>query len=173
VLGTSGAVRAAEEVLAAGAGARTVLVRAGAAWSESAGGTSGALWGAALTAAGGQVSDQDGVDAAQVVAAVESAGDAIRRLGGAQPGDKTLVDALVPFVETLRSRHDAGADLTTAWAEAADAATAAAQATSGLQARLGRAKTHGDHSVGHSDPGAVSFALLVTAVSPASPETQP
>lgn len=170
-LGTAGAVREAESVTDAGAGARTVLVRAGAAWSESAGGTSGALWGAALTAAGGELSDQRAPSAADVVAAVESASDAILRVGGAHPGDKTLVDALVPFVEALRAGHDAGRDLRSAWADAAEAATRAAESTTGMTARLGRARTHGEHSVGHPDPGAVSLALLVSAVLTTPPST--
>lgn len=164
VLGTSGALRRAEEVLAADGGVRSLLVHAGAAWSDAAGGTSGALWGAALTAAGGALSDDDGAAPEQLVVAVEQATDAVLRLGGAQPGDKTLVDALVPFTRTLREAHDAGADLATAWAQAAEAADRAAEGTAGLAARLGRARAHGDHSVGHADPGAVSFARLVTAV---------
>ncbi|WP_298461048.1 dihydroxyacetone kinase family protein [uncultured Cellulomonas sp.] len=164
VLGTTGALREAESVAEAGAGLRTLLVRAGAAWSEAAGGTSGALWGAALTAAGGELDDAAAPDEQRVLAAAQAAGDAVQRLGGARPGDKTLVDALVPFLETLTAAHADGRGLRDAWREAADAARAAADGTADLTARLGRAKTHGDHSVGHPDPGAVSFALLMACV---------
>lgn len=164
VLGTSGALRRAEEVLAADGGLRSLLVHAGSAWSDAAGGTSGALWGAALAAAGGALSDEHGPDPDQLVRAVEQAADAVLRLGGAQPGDKTLVDALVPFTETLRTAHDAGTPLPEAWSRAAAAADEAAAGTADLTARLGRARTHGDHSLGHPDPGAVSFARLVGAL---------
>ena len=164
VLGSAAALRSAEAALAAGAGARTLLVRAGEAWSEGAGGTSGALWGAALTAAGAALSDADAAAPAELVAAVERGAEAVVRLGGAEPGDKTMVDALVPFTETLVLAQARGTTLAAAWREAADAATAAAAATSGIAARRGRARTHGDHSLGHADPGATSFALLMSAV---------
>jgi dihydroxyacetone kinase len=169
VLGTTGALREAEAVAGAGAGLRTVLVRAGAAWSESAGGTSGALWGAALTAAAGELDDATAPDEDAVLAATQAAGDAVVRLGGAQPGDKTMVDALVPFLQALHTGHGAGHGLREAWTEAAEAARVAAHGTADLVARLGRAKTHGDHSVGHPDPGAVSFALLMASAAAGRP----
>jgi dihydroxyacetone kinase len=164
VLGTAGALLAAEHALEAGAGARTALVRAGEAWSESAGGTSGAIWGAALTAAGGSLSDDRASTDPEVVAAVQHAAAAVTRLGGAVPGDKTMVDALIPFVDMLHESFQAGARLDRAWTAAAAAATEAAPATAHLTARLGRARTHGTHSLGHPDPGAVSLALLMSAV---------
>lgn len=163
-VGTAGALQAAERALEAGAGARTALVTAGAQWSESAGGTSGAIWGAALTAAGGALSDDRAATDPEVVAALEDAAAAVTELGGAVPGDKTMVDALVPFVETLQRSFQAGARLDSAWTAAAAAATEAATATAHLTARLGRARTHGTHSLGHPDPGAVSFALLMSAI---------
>jgi dihydroxyacetone kinase len=166
VLGTSGAARAAEAALAAGAGARTVLVRAGSAWSESAGGTSGALWGSALTAMGNSLTDTASVSSAELVAAVHAGTDAIVRLGGATPGDKTMVDALVPFIDTLTASSAGGVSLSEAWAAAVAAATEAAEATAHITARRGRARTHGEHSLGHPDPGATSFALLMAAVAP-------
>jgi dihydroxyacetone kinase len=164
VLGTAGALLAAEHALEAGAGARTALVRAGEAWSESAGGTSGAIWGAALTAAGGSLSDDRASTDPEVVAAVQHAAAAVTRLGGAVPGDKTMVDALIPFVDMLQESFQAGVRLDRAWTAAAAAATEAATATAHLTARLGRARTHGTHSLGHPDPGAVSLALLMSAV---------
>lgn len=166
VLGTSAAARAADEALAAGAGAQTLLVRAGAAWSEGAGGTSGALWGSALTAVGGALSDTAGLDTDQLVAAVRAGTDAVVRLGGATVGDKTMVDAIVPFIHTLTSARAGGASLADAWAAAVAAAAEAAAATAQITARRGRARTHGEHSLGHPDPGATSFALMMAAVAP-------
>ncbi|MFJ9175521.1 dihydroxyacetone kinase family protein [Streptomyces sp. NPDC102360] len=155
--GADAACAAADRALAAGAGAGTLLVRAGEAWSDGAGGTSGALWAAALTAAGAVAGDRDPVTYAQLVRAVRESVDAIVRIGGARPGDKTLVDAAVPFAERLP--HDG-------WAAAALAATRAAEETAHMTARLGRARTHGDRTLGTPDPGAVSFALIVTALAP-------
>jgi len=175
VLGTSDAASAAEAARAAFAGARTLLVRAGAAWSESAGGTSGALWGAALTAMGNALSDSGDADPDALVAAVRQGAEAIFRLGGATSGDKTMVDSLVPFVDALATARASGASLSDAWADAAAAAATAAEATSQIVARRGRARTHGEHSLGHPDPGATSFALLMAAVAaelaPSTPVT--
>jgi dihydroxyacetone kinase len=162
--GTTGASRAAADALARGAGARTLLVRAGEAWSEAAGGTSGALWGGALTAAGAALSDDAPAGSADIVRAVEQGGQAVRRLGGAEPGDKTMVDALVPFTTVLTERFASGDPLPRAWAQAAEAASHAARATAEIPARRGRSRVLGQKSVGTPDPGATSFAQLMSAV---------
>lgn len=164
-LGTAGALSRAQEVVRAGAGVGTTLVQAGTAWSDAAGGTSGALWGAGLAAAGDALGDEDLVTPEMLVRAVERARDAVLDLGGARPGDKTMVDALVPFADVLRREHNAGAAPDEALARAARAAREAAEATSRIVARRGRARTHGENSLGHPDPGATSFALLATAMS--------
>lgn len=161
VLGATAAAKAAAAALDAGAGAKTLLVRAGKAWAEGAGGTSGALWGGALVETASHLSDETAVDDKKLAEAVCEGGESIRTLGGAQVGDKTMVDAVVPFVETLRGTDEPLAD---AWVAAARAATEAAEGTKDLAARKGRARTHGDSSLGHPDPGAISFALLMTAI---------
>lgn len=163
-LGAGGAHAAAVTAAAQGAGAHTLLIRAGAAWAESAGGTSGALWGAALTAVGGALSDDTDADEDQLVAAVLAGAAAITRLGGAERGDKTMVDALVPFADTLRAGHEQGLSLADAWARAASSAEDAARGTAALVARRGRSRVLGEKSLGTPDPGAVSLALLMTAV---------
>jgi len=161
--GAGAAAEAAEGAVAAGAGAGTVLAMAGDAWADRAGGTSGALWGVGLRAASEVIGDQAAPDAITTAAAVAAARDAVQTLGKANVGDKTLVDALVPFVDTLQRRVGAGDDLATAWGAAAEAATEAAQATTELLPRIGRARPHQEKSLGTPDPGAVSLALAVTA----------
>ncbi|WP_127820543.1 DAK2 domain-containing protein, partial [Microbacterium sp. CPCC 204701] len=101
---------------------------------------------------------------AAVAAGVAAGSRGVTDYGKAEVGDKTLVDALVPFSGALTHAVDAGAGLTDAWRTAADAATRAAQATADLLPRMGRARTHGQNSVGTPDPGAISLALIVTAV---------
>ncbi len=86
------------------------------------------------------------------------------RLGGAKPGDKTLVDAFVPFVAALEKASAAGQALAPAWREAALAAKAAADATAQLTPKLGRARPLAEKSIGHPDAGAVSFALIAETV---------
>ena len=160
--GSRGAARAAHAAAERGAGARTTLLLAGQAWADSAGGTSGALWGAALTSAGGAFSDTEAPAEQNTVDAVNAGIDAIMRLGGAKPGDKTMVDAAVPFRDALTEAFEAqaGPAITTA----ARVAREAADETAGIAAQLGRARVLGDKSVGTPDPGAVSFSLLMTAL---------
>lgn len=162
--GGRAAAQEALTVAQAGAGAGTVLTRAGDAWADIGGGTSGAIWGVILRTVGEQLGDQERPTGARVGVAVQAAEAAVRAFGKAEPGDKTMVDALVPFATTLREATDAGRPLAEAWAAAADAAEAGAQATAQLSARRGRAKSHGDRSVGTPDAGAVSLAMLAHAV---------
>ncbi|KRE31375.1 dihydroxyacetone kinase family protein [Agromyces sp. Soil535] len=162
--GAHAALAAAREAAQAGAGAATLLDRAAHAWSDRAGGTSGALWGVALRSVGSALGDHAAPTRQAVVAGVASAADGIMAYGKAQPGDKTMVDALLPFSAALRRGVDGGARLADAWAAAADVASEAAAATADLLPRMGRARPHAEKSLGTPDPGAHSFALIVQAV---------
>jgi dihydroxyacetone kinase len=162
--GSHAALAAATAAVEAGAGAQTTLERAADAWSDKAGGTSGVLWGVILTAVASTLGDRGRPDAASVAAGVAAGCRGVTDYGKAVIGDKTMVDALVPFSSTLTQAVDAGAGLVDAWRTAADAATRAALATADLLPRMGRARTHGQNSVGTPDPGAISLALIVTAV---------
>lgn len=142
-----------------------VLAQAGQAWAERAGGTSGVLWGAALEALGRHLGDTaDGYPAATVAAGVREFAATIEQLGGARAGDKTLLDALLPFVDELERRIGDGDPLAGAWAAAAGVATTRAQETADLRPRIGRARPLAEKSVGTPDAGAVSLGLIVTAV---------
>src|SRR5690625_3779442 len=161
VIGSGGAVQAGRRALERGAGACTLLVHAGTAWSESAGGTSGALWAAALTAAGSALGDHGGEDEATTVRALLDGVQAVHRVGGATPGDKTMIDAALPFAAALEREWKTPGDLATATSAAAVAAKTAAEETSDLTARLGRSRALGEKSRGTPDPGATSFAELM------------
>jgi dihydroxyacetone kinase len=161
VRGATAAVHAARELCAAGAGAQAVLAGAGAAWGDRAGGTSGALWSTGLQAFASELPANGPVTAPQVQRGFAAALSAVTSAGGAKPGDKTLVDALVPFVETLGRALSAGRPLGAAWRAGADEATAAAAATAQLGARLGRARVLAARSIGTPDPGATSLALAL------------
>ena len=158
--GTKGAAAAAKVALEAGAGARTLLVRAGDAWSESAGGTSGALWGAALIAAGGVFDDQAGSEPRTIIDALDAGISAIQRLGGAKVGDKTMVDAAAPF-RTALAEAFTGENAAEAILIAAGTAREAADATADITAALGRSRVLGEKSLGTPDPGAISFSILM------------
>ncbi|MCC9144341.1 MULTISPECIES: dihydroxyacetone kinase family protein [unclassified Arthrobacter] len=162
--GSRGAATSGSAAAERGAGARTVLIHAGEAWAEEAGGTSGALWGAALTAAGGVFDDTRGTEPAEVVQAIVEGIEAIVRIGGAVPGDKTMVDSALPFRDVLVAEFGRSSDLAGATKKAAAAAREAAESTAQMTARLGRARVLGEKSLGTPDPGAVSFSLLMDAL---------
>lgn len=164
--GSAAAAEIARETVANGAGLATLLAKAGDAWADRAGGTSGALWGAGLRAAGDALDDESSVSPEAVACAARAALDAITGLGGAERGDKTLVDALIPFVETLEARINAGAPVSEAWQAAAAAATEAAEATAEMIPRKGRARPLAERSLGHPDAGAISLALSARAMQP-------
>ena len=162
--GSAAAAEAATKAVNAAAGAASVLAVAGDAWADRAGGTSGALWGLALRTWSTAFSDQQAVTPTAVAQGAQAALDAVKRLGGAQVGDKTLVDAFAPFVTTLAAEIGKGAPLKTAWELAARASTAAAEATAQLTPKLGRARSHTARSLGHPDAGATSLAMAASLV---------
>ena len=161
VKGVDAALAAARTAYDGGAGAAWLLQAAGQAWAEHAGGTSGVLWGAALEAAGRSLTDGRSAYADQdFVAAGQAFSAAIVDLGRATVGDKTLVDALLPFVEELAAGVGRGAAFPDAWRAAAAVAAEKAEATASLSPKLGRARPLAERSVGTPDAGATSFALL-------------
>ncbi|KQS88107.1 MULTISPECIES: dihydroxyacetone kinase family protein [unclassified Rhizobium] len=158
--GSAAALDAANAAVAEGAGAASVLAVAGDAWADRAGGTSGAIWGLLLRSWSNALSDNEAIEKDAAVKGARLALDGVTRLGRARVGDKTLVDALVPFVEALEREAAGGKSLTEAWAAAANAATAAADATSALTPKLGRARPLAEKSIGHPDAGAISLAMV-------------
>ncbi|WP_203919108.1 dihydroxyacetone kinase family protein [Rugosimonospora africana] len=163
--GMTRGLRAAVEAATSGHSDLSSLLRAaGAAWSDKGGGTSGALWGVLLGGvADGLAADGQGYSASRIVAAVSLGCDRVAEVGHASVGDKTMLDAFVPFVDALRAAVDSGAPLGAAWSGAAQVATEAAAATADLRPRLGRARPLAERSLGSPDPGAVSLALCLNA----------
>ncbi|WP_411112047.1 dihydroxyacetone kinase subunit DhaL [Streptomyces sp. c-19] len=131
-----------------------VLIAAGRQLISTVGGASGPLYGTLLRRTGKTLGDGGRVSREQLAEALGSGVAAVSQLGGAQLGDKTMLDALLPAVEGLRASFGA----------ARAAAEQGALATVPLRARKGRASYLGERSVGHQDPGATSSALLFAAL---------
>ncbi|MFD8958093.1 dihydroxyacetone kinase subunit DhaL [Streptomyces anulatus] len=131
-----------------------VLTLAGRQLISTVGGASGPLYGTLLRRTGKALGDDDEVTQDQLARAFAAGVAAVGQLGGAQAGDKTMLDALLPAAEALATSFDG----------AANAARAGAEATVPLQARKGRASYLGERSIGHQDPGATSSALLIEAL---------
>jgi D-erythrulose 4-kinase len=159
--GSKAAAMAANE---AQGGVETVLTAAGHAFGDKAGGTSGILWGLLLEGVGKGLGNTEAVTARRLADAVQESARHLQGFSKAELGDKTMLDALFPFVNTLREQVDSGASATEAWQSAADACRTAAEATASLIPKIGRARPLAERSVGTPDPGAISLALIVTAV---------
>ncbi|MEU8412683.1 dihydroxyacetone kinase family protein [Amycolatopsis japonica] len=144
----------------------TALLAAGTAFADAAGGASGALYGVLLAETGAGLGGlaAEEVTTGTLAGAVDGAVKAFVELGKAEPGEKTMLDAIEPFRLALREQAEAGADVPQAWQKAAQVAVSAAEATADLLPVKGRAARLARRSEGHPDPGATSFALLVTAV---------
>jgi dihydroxyacetone kinase-like protein len=141
-----------------------LLVIAGKTLVSTVGGASGPLYGTALRRAGKALGKDPEFDGTALADALEAAIEGVRELGTASPGDKTMVDALVPALDALREAVDSGLPLETAVGAAAEAAEDGARATVPMQARKGRASYLGERSIGHQDPGATSSALILRAL---------
>ncbi|GGJ30669.1 dihydroxyacetone kinase subunit DhaL [Streptomyces brasiliensis] len=137
-----------------------ILMLAGRQLISTVGGASGPLYGTLLRRTGKALGDAAEVTEAQLAEALRAGVEGVMVLGGAAPGDKTMVDALVPAVDALGD----------GFAAARTAAEEGALATVPLQARKGRASYLGERSIGHQDPGATSSALLIAGLAEASGE---
>lgn len=165
VKGVSAAVTAAEQAFDLGAGAGSLLKAAANHWSAMAGGTSGALWGAALNAIGDSLGNHfEELEGQDVLSAMRSGYSAIQDLGKANLGNKTMLDAFAPFLESLERHLASGQGLQRSWQLSAVAGTEAAEATRGLTPKIGRARPLAEKSKGNPDPGATSLAICLEAV---------
>jgi dihydroxyacetone kinase-like protein len=142
----------------------TVLKTTGMTIVSTVGGASGPLYGTAFVRAGMALADRHEMSDEDVVLALEAALEGIIARGKAQRGEKTMVDALAPAIEALRTALAEGRSLGRALQQAAAAAEAGARATIPMLAMKGRASYLGERSIGHQDPGATSTAYLLRAL---------
>jgi dihydroxyacetone kinase len=141
-----------------------VLIGIANALRRAMGGTSGPLYATALLRAAQSLPENPaGTDwSAGLVAAV----DAIAELGGARPGDRTMLDALHPAATAFAAGLAAGRSAAEAWSAAVSAAEEGAAATARMYPRLGRASYLGERAMGTPDAGAVAVAIWMKAVWP-------
>lgn len=132
------------------------------------GGASGSLYGSFFLEAGKASPAGTELDAAGLEAALRAGVASVVARGKAEPGDKTMIDALQPAVDALGAVLADGSGIADALAAAADAAAAGRDATEPLVARKGRASYLGERSAGHLDPGAASAAILIRALADAA-----
>lgn len=137
---------------------------------EHCGGASGPIWGFAFKQAGLKVSGKSELSVAGFAEMIQAAVDGIQAVGersfgrGAVVGDKTLIDALVPCADAWANSAKSGDDFKTAFANGAAAAVAGAEKTKQIVARMGRAGTVGDRSLGYPDAGAYALGVIFTEI---------
>jgi dihydroxyacetone kinase len=129
---------------------------------EALGGSSGPLYGVFFLRCGNVLEKSGWTELAQWTKAAEEGVRAISELGGAKPGDRTMLDALDSFVVALKNAGANGPR--EALVGAVDAAKRGAEATAQMKPRLGRSSYLGDRVMGHADPGATAVALWLRAV---------
>lgn len=134
------------------------------------GGSSGPLYATALLRAGRSL-DGRGTSTDALAQAFSAAVESIVELGGARPGDRTMVDALVPAAEAFRTIAQGGGSAAKAVAAAAAAARKGAEQTKTMHPRLGRASYLGERAMGVPDGGAVAVAIWLEALAQAGADS--
>ena len=140
---------------------------------EHCGGASGPIWGSAFRAAGKQVGSKTELTISEFADMMQAAVKGIQDTGersfgrGAVVGDKTLIDALVPCADTWKECAKSNTDFKETFGLAAKAAVKGAKDTEKIAARMGRAGTVGDRSIGYPDAGAYGLGVIFTEISKA------
>jgi dihydroxyacetone kinase-like protein len=145
--------------------AGTFLKRSGVVITSRIGGTSGPIWGTAFLRAGTVCGDAAELSGDQVVAMLRAAIEGIKTRGQSDVGDKTLLDVLVPMSDRLEQEIAAGAGAEAALRALAGTAREAAEATSSMVAKRGRAAYTGERSRGSVDAGAMAVAVITERIS--------
>src|SRR5262249_29300287 len=140
----------------------------GATLQRSLGGTSGPLYAAFLVRAAAALGRRGAADLAGWAEAFRAGCAAVAEVGGAAPGDRTMLDALVPAAAAFQDAVASVAAAGDAVRAAAAAAASGAGATAGMVPRLGRSSYLGERAVGHPDPGAEAVAVWLGALVPSS-----
>jgi dihydroxyacetone kinase-like protein len=128
--------------------------------SKHTGGSSGPLWGTAFMRAAMICKDKTTISLEDMEKIVQAAIEGIQARGGAQPGDKTLIDSLIPVRDAI-AKHKADGDTSAALRDATNAAEEAAETAKSWVAKRGRQQFTGDRSSGTPDPGMVAIATIL------------
>lgn len=131
---------------------------------EYCGGASGPIWGSAFRSAAKYAAGKTELDLGEISELLQNAVDGIQKRGGAKLGDKTLLDALIPAVESLKQSSKAGENLMDAMKKSAQAAVTGAENTSKIVASKGRASYLGERSIGFPDAGAQAIGIIFTGI---------
>jgi dihydroxyacetone kinase phosphoprotein-dependent L subunit len=140
------------------------LLNVSTAITGNTGGCSGPVWGTLFMRCGMAFRTKTEISLEEIIAAFKSAIEGIMKRGGAQLGDKTLVDALDAMVKSYEKSLADGLPLLEALGKASDAAVDMRETTKGWVAKRGRQSFTGDRSIGTYDPGIVAVGEMTKAI---------
>ena len=140
-----------------------VFTTTGMALMSTMGGASGAVFGMMFQSGGMAIASAEGLDAATLSTFLEASAQGVMNIGKAKPGDKTMVDALVPAQEAAANVKDG--TIAEALAAAAEGARVGMEKSKDMIAQHGRARTLGEKCIGHPDAGAVSVSIIFKRMS--------
>ena len=131
------------------------------------GGSSGPLYGTAFMKAGMLIGDKAEIGIEDFLGGLDAGIEGIKARGKSTAGEKTMLDAMIPALDAMKEKQVAGASVKEILDAGVAAAQAGVEATKPMVATKGRASYLGERSVGHQDPGATSFALLLAEIAKA------
>ncbi|MBR0409917.1 MAG: dihydroxyacetone kinase subunit L [Eubacterium sp.] len=142
----------------------TILKQVGMKLLSTVGGASGPLYGTAFMKAGALVAGKTEVDMNDFIAMLEAAIDGVVKRGKATTGEKTMLDSMIPADEAIKASYAADQDVKKAFEAGVKAAEDGIEYTKTIKATKGRASYIGDRSIGHQDPGATSFTIMLKGI---------
>ncbi|WP_461207442.1 dihydroxyacetone kinase subunit DhaL [Clostridium sp. DL1XJH146] len=131
---------------------------------STVGGASGPLYGTAFMKGSLPVKEKEEIDINDFVEILEAALAGIKMRGKAQFGDKTMIDAIQPAIETMKNEIEKGTDEVIVLEKGKESAMQGVEKTKEIIARKGRASFLGERSIGHQDPGATSSYLILNTI---------
>ena len=143
----------------------TILKTTGMTLVSTVGGASGPLYGTAFMKAGMAAAGKNEIGMEDFFAMMDVATEGIQMRGKATTGEKTMLDAIVPSIEAMKTEYAASSDAKAALLAGVKAAEDGVEYTKTIAATKGRACYVGESSIGHQDPGATSYTLMLTVIS--------
>lgn len=142
----------------------TILKTTGMTLISKVGGASGPLYGSAFMKSGAAMTGKDAITIEDFITCLDTSVGAVEQLGHASAGEATMLDAMIPALSAMKESEGAGKSAAEILRAGSDAAETGAESTKDMIATKGRASYVGERGLGHRDPGASSFAIILKTI---------
>lgn len=142
----------------------TIFKTTGMTLVSTVGGSAGPLYGTAFMKMGMALNGKNEMNFEEFIKAFEMAVEGVKQRGKSDKGEKTMLDAMIPALDAMKSSYEETGDVKTAWKAGTEAAESGVEYTKTIIATKGRASYVGERSIGHQDPGATSFTFMMETV---------